>query len=89
MKTKILLASFLAAAVACAADSSTKPPADTAPAARSEAEEQEVSFLDRYIDLSTELAFYSAYVWRGQILFDRPVWQPAQNIFVKLTASAA
>ena len=89
MKTKILLASFLAAAVACAADSSTKPPAVTAPAARSEAaEEQEVSFLDKYIDLSTELAFYSAYVWRGQILFDRPVWQPAQNIFVKLGENA-
>lgn len=49
---------------------------------------QEKSLFDRYVDLSTELAFYSAYVWRGQILFDRPVWQPAQNVFLKLGEDA-
>jgi hypothetical protein len=51
-------------------------------------DETYVSILDRYVDLSTELAFYSAYVWRGQILFDRPVWQPAQNIFLKFGENA-
>ncbi len=52
------------------------------------ADETYVDILDRYVDLSTELAFYSAYVWRGQILFDRPVWQPAQNIFIKFGENA-
>ena len=47
-----------------------------------------MSILDKYIDLSTELSFYSAYVWRGQILFDRPVWQPAQNVFLKFGENA-
>ena len=89
MKTKTLLVAFLAAGALCAAETSTAV-TNAAPAAEAETPvvEQEDSFFDRYIDLSTELAFYSAYVWRGQILFDRPVWQPAQNIFLKFGENA-
>ena len=89
MKTKALVVSVLAAGALCAAETSTAV-TNAAPAAEAAAPvvEQEDSFLDRYVDLSTELAFYSAYVWRGQILFDRPVWQPAQNIFLKLGENA-
>ncbi len=85
MKTSTVLASLLAAATCVAAETSTSAPSAEA---QKPVVEQEDSFLDRYIDLSTELALYSAYVWRGQILFDRPVWQPAQNIFLKLGENA-
>ena len=89
MKTKTLLVAFLAAGALCAAETSTAV-TNAAPAAEAETPvvEQEDSFFDRYIDLSTELAFYSAYVWRGQILFDRPVWQPAQNVLLKFGENA-
>ena len=32
----------------------------------------------------TEVSIYSAYVWRGQVLYDTPVWQPAQNLYLHL-----
>lgn len=51
-------------------------------------DESYITILDKYVDLSTELTFYSAYVWRGQILFDRPVWQPAQDILFKFGENA-
>lgn len=41
-------------------------------------------FLARYFSFQTELHFYSAYVWRGRIICDRPVWQPAQDVYVDL-----
>ena len=72
------LAAALVCGSVCAADATVEEPVD----------DPEVSILDKYVDLSTELAFYSAYVWRGQILFDRPVWQPAQNVFLKFGENA-
>lgn len=44
--------------------------------------------LERYFAFQSELNFYSAYVWRGQIICDRPVWQPAQNVYLKLGENA-
>ncbi|MBR1588928.1 MAG: hypothetical protein IJ658_11460 [Kiritimatiellae bacterium] len=87
MKNKAILVSFLAAGVLCAAEAPAERKGSDA-AAEAPAVEREDSFFDRYIDLSTEIAFYSAYVWRGQILFDRPVWQPAQNVLLKLGENA-
>ena len=72
------LAAALVCGFVCAADATVEEPVD----------DPEVSILDKYVDLSTELAFYSAYVWRGQILFDRSVWQPAQNVFFKFGENA-
>lgn len=51
-------------------------------------EESDEPFLDRYVDIDPELTFYSAYVWRGQILYDTPVWQPAANVWLKFGENA-
>ena len=62
---KIRIACMFAgvAAAAFAAETAAQPPAENVDS-RPDAPvvELEDSFLDRYIDLSTELAFYSAYV---------------------------
>ena len=51
-------------------------------------EESDEPLLARYVDLDTELTFYSAYIWRGQIMFDTGVWQPAQNVWIKFGENA-
>ena len=76
------LSAVLAAAFFCIPAGAAEEPVEEAD------DDTYVSILDHYVDLSTELSFYSAYVWRGQILFDRPVWQPAQNVFLKFGENA-
>ncbi len=80
LKTMALGAAALAAAgtLAQTAEAETKP----------EVVEEERSLLDDYVDLDLELTFYSAYVWRGQIMFDTAVWQPAGNLWLKLGRDA-
>ncbi len=51
-------------------------------------EERDETLLERYVDLDTELAIYSAYVWRGQILYDAGVWQPGANLWLKMGEDA-
>ena len=62
-------------------------PAETASAAPEAApvvlEEKTDSPLAAFVDLDLELTFYSAYIWRGQIMFDTAVWQPAGNVWLK------
>ena len=53
----VALAAALSLGSVYAADVTLEEPVD----------DPEVSILDKYVDLSTELAFYSAYVWRGQM----------------------
>ncbi len=80
LKAMALGAAALAAAgtLAQTAEAETKP----------EVVEEERSLLDDYVDLDLELTFYSAYVWRGQIMFDTAVWQPAGNLWLKLGRDA-
>ena len=84
------LATVCAACICAAAVCAEKPAADK-PAAEAEdtpPPELEDAAFRGWLEASTELSFYSAYVWRGQILFDRPVWQPAQNLLLKFGENA-
>ena len=51
-------------------------------------EETDDTILEKYFALDTELTFYSAYIWRGQILYSTPVWQPAANLWFKFGENA-
>lgn len=80
MKRILIAAALLASALpARGASTAEEAAALSAPAG---------TLLDAYVDLdlelSLELSFYSAYLWRGQILFDTAVWQPAGNLWLKL-----
>ncbi len=46
------------------------------------------TLLEKCFAADAELTFYSSYIWRGQILFDTAVWQPAGNVWLKLGEDA-
>ena len=76
MKRILMAAALLASALpARGASTAEEAAALSAPAG---------TLLDAYVDLDLELSFYSAHLWRGQILFDTAVWQPAGNLWLKL-----
>lgn len=49
---------------------------------------EEDAALEKYVHGGAEVNFYSAYVWRGQVLIENPVWQPAANLFLNLGEEA-
>ena len=76
MKRILMAAALLASALpARGASTAEEAAAVSAPAG---------TLLDAYVDLDLELSFYSAHLWRGQILCDTAVWQPAGNLWLKL-----
>ena len=82
-KILTLCAALLLAGAASAGTASDAP--EAAPVVL---EEKTDSPLAAFVDLDLELTFYSAYIWRGQIMFDTAVWQPAGNVWLKLGEAA-
>lgn len=81
MKTMTMIAALSLAVFAVGAE---KAPAEI----EENDDDGMLASVGRYFDFHSELTVYSAYIWRGQILYDTPVWQPAQNICLKFGENA-
>ncbi len=94
LETALVAGVLLAGGIACWAEENkpaTQPEAAQPAAQQPEAAPAETTEEHDLIDLfaaRTELTFYSAYIWRGQIICNLPVWQPAQDLYMDLGEDA-
>lgn len=77
MKRLVMMAvALVAVATMTMAQNAAAPAAAATPAPAPDVTKQEKS----PVSLAATLDVYSAYVWRGQVLNDRPVWQPGATV---------